>query len=243
MYSEGETVTIHTVQFAVDGQNDYLPLLTAFRRSVRQNMPGVDFREHRLSRREHVGVRHVHYGSNTYKLNAWERIVRRATDPLVLADCDMLALRSIEDAFDAERFGDFDIAYTVTSNPRLPLNGGLIFVRPTPASQRFFRVFREINTRMYWDPIFHTPWRNKTAGMNQAAFWYVVQTIDHGARLATFPCREWNACQDDWAHMGPECRMLHVKGQLRRACLGGAPLGALPSELRKPAEIWRRYAI
>ncbi len=128
------------------------------------------------------------------------------------------------------------------SAPASAGNGGLIFVKPTPASRRFFKMFRETNERMYWDPLFHQRWRDKTAGMNQAAFWYLVCKVDHGAKLATLDCREWNACDEDWPDVDDETRMLHVKGRLRWAVLGDLTPENMPPELVKAAGIWRGYA-
>ena len=209
-------------------------------------MPAVRFEEIRLQAPTGAPGKRTAFTSNWHKLRAWEKAVRDASEPVILADCDMLCLRSIGEAFDIGEgavggWEHWDIAYTQTSNPRLPLNGGLLFVRPTDASKRFFHRWREIDRQMYINPALHDPWRVKTAGMNQASFWYLHERelAALGARVIALPCREWNACQDDWAHIGPECRMLHVKGTLRWAVLGDEAIAELPSELRRGAELWR----
>ena len=231
-------MTLHTVQFNIPGQKDYAPLLAVFRESLRRNMSGVKLVEHVLKPPAEIPLlRKVSYWANTYKLRRWEQIVRKATEPVILADCDMLCLRDISSAFSQ----DFDIAYTVRTNRRLPLNGGLIFVKPTDASRRFFAMFRATNERMYWDPIFHAKWMHKTAGMNQAAFWYLVCKVDHGAKLATLDCKEWNACDEDWPGVNGDTRMLHVKGRLRLAVIGKLTEENMPEDLRKAAAIWRGY--
>ena len=229
----------------------YAELSRVFRASVARNIPGVAFEEIKMRPPSGIPGKRTAYTSNNAKLREWEKAVRAATEPLILSDCDMLCLRSVAEAFywtdakgdvDPERC--WDIAYTRTSNPRLPLNGGVLFVRPTAAAKLFFRRWREVDLQMYRDPVFHEPWRRATCGMNQASFWYLVKReLDAlQARVIALPCREWNACQDDWEHIGPECRMLHVKGTLRWAVLGSTPVEDLPPELRKAARIWREYA-
>ncbi|HET6499032.1 MAG TPA: putative nucleotide-diphospho-sugar transferase [Coriobacteriia bacterium] len=229
----------------------YAELSRVFRASCARNMPGVTFEEIKMRPPAGIPGKRTAYTSNNAKLREWEKAVRAAGEPLILSDCDMLCLQSVEDAFHLAEWGGYetpidqpwDIAYTQTSNPRLPINGGVIFVRPTAAAKAFFRRWREVDLQMYRDPVFHEPWRRATCGMNQASFWYLVkkELPQIGARVIALPCREWNACQDDWADIGPECRMLHVKGTLRWAVLGSTPVEDLPPELRKAARIWREY--
>lgn len=231
-------MTIETVQFNLQNQHKYDPLLDVFRESLARNMPDIPLVEHILNPPAEIPmIRKVSYWANTYKLKRWEKIIRNASEPVILADCDMVCLRDISNAF----CGDFDIAYTVRTNKRLPLNGGLIFVKPTAASRRFFAMFRATNERMYWDPLFHEKWKHKTAGMNQAAFWYVVKKVDHGAKLMTLPCEKWNACDEDWPHVNGLTRMLHIKGRLRWAVLGNLSDEKMPPELARAAAIWREY--
>lgn len=229
---------IATACFDYDERSDYARLLEVFRRSIARNMPGVEIDVLDCSAPKAIFPGNsVGWASNTAKLRAWANYVRQASEPLVLCDCDMLCLQSIEPAFDQ----DFDIAYTERSCDEIPLNGGVVFVRPTAASRSFFQRWHEINLRMYRDKILHHSWRRRYTGMNQAAFGYMLNR-PHTARLATLPCREWNACNDDWPYIDGITRMVHVKGQLRKYVLAGVPLAGIPVHLHKAVEAWRAYA-
>lgn len=231
-------MTLYTVQFDYERSDAYARLLAVFERSCAINMPGVRFEAVTIHAPATKIDRRTGHTSNVHKLRAWDGIVERATEPVILADCDMLCLRSIEDAFDG---GDWDIAYTARTNPRLPLNGGLLFVRPTRQARRFFERWVVIDKRMYEDADFHRPWLLKTCGMNQASFWYLRSEEPEIARLGVLPCAEWNACLEDWQHIGPQTRMVHIKGQLRDAVLSGKAISEMPPMWREAARKWREY--
>lgn len=152
--------------------------------------------------------------ANTFKLEKWVEFAEGCDDELILADCDMLMLNNAAHAFGE----DFDIAYTErTSYSLIPLNGGIIFVRPTEGARGFLRKLRDVNNRMYYeDKKFRKEWQEKYPGMNQAAMGYLLESGDHEAKIQKLYTRTWNAVECDWKYVNAdETVFLHIKGRLR----------------------------
>lgn len=171
---------------------------------------------------------------NTHKLEWWADVIRDAADgdEVLLIDADTAILKPLDDVWAR----DFDIAYTVRERG-LPLNGGVVFVRVNPRSQHFVEEWRQVNRRFFTDPVEHAPWRAKYAGMNQAAFGCVLETVEHSADLLKLPCREWNCV----AHEGfsdQVTRVLHVKSKLRRATFGKIPTIRVQPMGRRLVNLW-----
>lgn len=155
---------------------------------------------------------------NTAKLVVWRDIIKQATTPVILTDADMMMMSSdFEPIFD----GDYDIGYTKrTKCPTIPLNGGVVVVKPTPEAIKFMDAWVAVNERMMREPGFHSPWRKKYAGMNQASLGYLLEHPRTKAKVQALSCRLWNAVDDDWNYCLTEgSRLIHIKGTLRRAAL------------------------
>ena len=229
---------IATVCFDYDDCFNFRRLLDVFRRSIAVNMPGVEIDALDCAAPKSIFPGNMlSWASNTVKLRTWAKYIAEATEPIAICDCDMLCLRSIESAFNQ----DFDIAFTERTCKEIPFNNGLLFVRPTAASRSFFQRWHEINLRMYRDKPLHHNWQRRYTGMNQSAFGWMLNH-PHTAKLATFPCKEWNACNDDWPYVNETTRMLHVKGALRKYVLADIPLSGIPVPLHKAVKMWREYA-
>lgn len=229
---------IATACFDYDDRFDFHRLLEVFQRSVSRNMPGVEIDVLNVKPPKTVYPGNMlSWSSNTAKLRAWAKYVATITENTVICDCDMLCLRSIEPAFEQP----FDIAYTERTTEHIPMNGGMLFVRPTDASRAFFQRWHEVNLRMYRDKTLHFSWKRRYAGMNQAAFGYMI-AHEPGVQLQVFPCREWNACNEDWPHIDESTRMVHVKGALRKYVLADVGMAGVPGELQRAVGLWREYA-
>jgi len=154
---------------------------------------------------------------NGVKLKLWLDFLEKTNDNIIFADCDMLAVKSAEHAFDIP----FDVAFTArTHTTRIPMNGGIMMVRPTEAARRFFREMLLINNKMYKDIKFHNQWRKIYAGMNQAAFGYTYKKGKHGAKVHRYITREWNAVDCDWTNIQKNTVFIHYKSKLRKMVLG-----------------------
>ncbi len=172
---------------------------------------------------------------NTQKLERWADVVAAAEngDRLLLMDADTFLVRSLDAVWDL----NFDVAIT-TKRAEYPINGGVVFLRISEAVKRFMEAWRSINSRMLHDPGFHQSWKRKYAGMNQAALGYLLEAErPSGVQLLELPCSEWNCEDSAWATFDPSVtRIVHVKSELRIACLDTQPI---PPALSGLAARWR----
>ncbi len=99
---------IVTVQFDYPGKDRYKRLLTAFRNSVRYHMPDAELVHVHLKPPVDMPARKKSFASNTVKLQAWIDQLNATTEPVLLADCDMLMNAPVGDVWNY----DFDLAYT-----------------------------------------------------------------------------------------------------------------------------------
>jgi len=184
--------------------------------------PGWQIRVERLtapaSYTSAIGV--ASHVTNSQKLEWWRSIVIDAEDGdrVLLIDADMMITRPLEDVWTRP----FDLAYTIRTEGRLPLNGGVVFVRVSPASRRFVDRWFAINQLFLRDANAHRHWRTKYAGINQAAFGYMLERErDPALVLERLTCDEWNAENTAWAKFDPTfTRIVHLKSGLRRALFG-----------------------
>lgn len=228
---------ICTVQFNYSGGPDYKLLLDVFKKSVQRHMPDTMLYEINIPppRRDISKAYNLKY--NTEKLEAWLHFLKTTDqDQVVFSDCDMVMAAPIYDVFDPE----YDIAYTArTRTTRIPMNGGVMFVRNNEASKNFFEEFYRVNKAMYNDEKFHNQWRAKYAGMNQAAFGYMYEMKPVPILLHKYLTDVWNAVDCDWPNITDKTRLIHVKSQLRKNVLQNRqPYG----NYRKAMEIWYREA-
>jgi len=173
--------------------------------------------------------------SNTVKLNKWVEELNNCDDDdnVIFLDCDMLLIGPLFDVFEK----DFDIAYTKREEwHKLPLNGGAIYVKVNNKTRLFFNMFKEINNKMYNNPEFHQKWRDKYAGINQAAFGYLLENKDYNARIIDIPCSKWNVCRFKQESVDKDARLIHFKGSLRKALFSKDPV---PKDIEFLVKKWK----
>lgn len=230
-------MTIVTVQFNYPPEMnmpDYGRLLRVFAASVAKHEPGATFTLVEIPPpMSPVPGKALNFWYNTIKLREWVRVLEEIDDNVVLADCDMLMNAPLGDVFDE----DFDVAYTERTETRMrcdaaslkywgpepirrmPMNGGIMLVKPTAPAREFFRLLLETNERLYQQTEEHLKWNVKYAGMNQAAFGCLFETGEYRAKIKAIPCRRYNAVDTDWHTFGGDTVFLHVKSKLRRLVL------------------------
>ena len=174
--------------------------------------------------------------TNTVKLDKWVEELNKCKfgDRVIFLDCDMLLLGSLDGAFD----DTFDVGYTERDESIYPINGGAIYVNVNEKSIKFFNKFKKVNDKMYHDVEFHQVWRKKYAGMNQAAFGYMLENKSNIAKLKSLPCSKWNVCQNDWCKISDDARLLHIKGRLRSVLFKSDPI---PEDLKKSSDLWLKH--
>lgn len=160
---------------------------------------------------------------NTIKLEKW---AENFTDDTVFLDADMLCTGNILDAFD--KFNH--VAYTKNTHPNRILNAGVFFAKYSDYSVDFMQEWVDTNRKMLNCKIFHTPWRRKYQGINQAALGYMLENGWDATPLDD----SYNLCH--WVPGKIEtAKMLHIKGKLRTAVLCGT------REHAKIRKLWKSY--
>lgn len=159
---------------------------------------------------------------NTHKLAWWADRVRECADgdQVLLIDADTAILRSLDDIWQQP----FDVAYTVRSGFIAPFNAGVVFLRASDRTRAFMDRWVVLNDQI--QRITTKPWRKRYGGVNQASLAELLNETDAmGVQLRQLSCREWNCEDSAWAHYESDVtRILHVKSELRRACLTTLPI-------------------
>lgn len=211
---------IVTVQFNYPNRPNYLLLLDVFKTSVKIHMPKVKFIEFKIAPPKPLANRPLNFKYNDSKLKIWRDFLDQTNEDTIFADCDMLMVKSAKHAFDIP----FDIAYTKrTIIKRIPMNGGIVFVRPSDVSRKFFHKWYEINHRMLHDSNFHYPYRCRWAGMNQSAWGYMMENGCHDCKIHAYTTRAWNAVDCDWKFIDENTVFIHYKSELRKLVLKHKP--------------------
>lgn len=213
-----EAMKICTVQFDRGLGADYAELLSVFRRSVAKQMPGVVMDEIILGDIPKDYSHNWVYQANTVKLEAWVKYLEQTNEDIILADCDMLATGDAAQAF-AEN-PDFDVAFTGSLDRKTtPINGGIVFARPTEAARSFFRAWLAANKLLYDNPTLHAKYRARWSGINQAALGYLMNKGYPDCRIQFLPLQRWNNTDSFWHAIDGSTVFVHYKGDLRTAVL------------------------
>ena len=211
---------IVTVQFDHKNKRSFETLLSVFEKSINHHMPDVELIKYRIEAPERTVERARSFSDNSAKLKLWCDHMDKATVPVIFADCDMLCVGPAYHAFDPK----FDIAFTkIRQVHRFPMNGGIVMARPTQAARDFFHLWLKINDQMLADPNFHCKWKQKYAGINQAAFGYLHENGEIPGVVHEYGTRLWNSVASDWQHLTAETVFIHFKSKLRHMVLTGKP--------------------
>lgn len=222
----------------LDGQYERLARVLAH--TAETHCPGWEIRIHRIDPDIPAPCTgNPSHAWNTSKLDWWNDVIQSSPDGarVVLLDADMMLLRSLDPIWDHA----FDLAYTIRDpqTSRLPLNGGLVAVRVSPATRAAMATWQQVNRLMCQEGTDHAEFHRKYAGMNQASFGAL---LDRGQlsdlSVAQLPCQEWNCCE--WLNFRENTRVVHVKSRLRRAVFGMVPKEVLPPHLFGLVTLWHQ---
>lgn len=224
--------TIITASFPT-ARGEYDDFWKVFNYSAKKHMPDAEI----ICLREVPEVdksRGNTYAAMSARLYMWADAVKNVSGNIILADVDIVFTGNMFSVFNEYKF---DLAYTKRNSKWKPINGGIIFLRDNAKS--FIDLWARVNNKMYKNKELHNKWRKKYKGMNQPALGYLIEhPKKHGMNLLSLPCLKYNACDQEWAHITPETKAIHLKRALRKFKEGAK----IPRGAEKAITIWKQYA-
>ena len=214
----------------------YERMLNAWENSVKANT-NAEYEIVRLDPKDYPQCQHPKnsYVANSVKLNYWAEKIKQESGNICLIDGDTVVLKDVEHVFDL----DFDIAFTRRSKGvHIPINGGVLFVKASPRVHDFFDKWVLTNNEMLTNRVLHLHWYRKYNGINQASFGYMLERYKSDLKIIQVEGSKYNACDKiDWIGINDDTHILHVKSELRVACINN--LG--PKQYEKAVKTWREY--
>lgn len=236
---------LHSVLFPPTNGTDYERMANALQQSVEVNSPATPLVIHRITDADDdikaIGKhRKKQFVENVRKTRHHAGIVERATDGqlLCLMDCDTMVLGDLSEAEAA--LADYDLGITVRpQTSQFIFNSGVVFVRASEATRRFYRKWYDVAEQMLRDESFHLQWKPHWGGIMQSAFGYLTREETWSCRIGSLLCEYWNCEADTWSQFSRHTKVVHIVGALRHACLRNKDgYGAAVDRL---AKIWRQY--
>lgn len=224
---------IISVYFDYAQDKRYSTMAEVLKYTAKKYCPECDFELIKLKAPMRDGPRS--FTSNTVKMDCWIDLLNNSDDDVLFLDCDMIILQNLHSVLS----GNYDIGITKRTKSRVPYNGGFVVVKNNDKARDFMLLWQDVNTKMYKDRLFHSKWRNKYAGMNQAALGYILEKEKFLACINYLPCKIWNSCDDDWKFLNAETKVIHIKGNLRRAIFSCSNNLAY----RRPLILWNNHAV
>ena len=167
------------------------------------------------------------------KQRIWTKLALQQTEEYIIMDTDMMVMGGLTEAFKE----NFDIAYTSRRLFRKPLNGGMLFCRPTAATNDFWDEWIENCKEAYENKSIQNRNNSKCKGFAQSALWHTIQNYAFPIDIKALPCHEYNACDEEWNNINYEnVKAIHIKGRMRKALFG-------PKQIpdQKVYNLWREY--
>ena len=199
------------VEFSAPGACNYSRLAEVWKYSAQKAHPEATVKLKCISP---PANRTTHQKRNQHKLVEWNKVIQAATEDTVLMDVDMVVYHDIGDVFDK----DFDVCYTRRTATRMPLNGGVLFVKPTKEAKDFFTQWLKIDAELLQKRGKYSPYIRKYGGQNQASFGWMLEKGKYDAKIAHVDCTWYNCCNEEWETINGETRVVHHKGALKRIC-------------------------
>jgi hypothetical protein len=218
------------VYFNPPNSDVYERLIKVFLYTIKENMPDAEPEVYKLP---FPAPEDRRFQAQILKQRYWTYLALKQIQNYIIMDLDMMVMGDMSHAF---RY-DFDIAYTSRRLHRKPLNGGMIFCRPTAATNNFWKEWLENCEEAYVNKSIQ--YRNNTEckGFAQSALWYTINNHRHPVNIIDLPCVEYNACDEEWMNIDyTKIKAIHIKSRMRKSIFG--PKWA-PDQ--KVHDLWREY--
>lgn len=206
------------------------PLALAWRRSVEQNCPDATVEAQQIPGASAIkGIRQTG-PDNLAKVARWRERIHDAEKPLLLMDVDTFARGDLEPIFNA--MGTADVAYCWRPGRR-PVIGGVVAVKPTKEARQFADTWLCRMATILSRPQTARERMFRDGGLSQT----VLNELSSMPTVRLLDPHEWNACDECWADVDDETRIIHAKGELREHVLSANTGGEYGDLVRE----WRTY--
>lgn len=225
------------VMFSAAGACEYQRLAKVWEYSARKAHPEATVK---LIRKKDRPSKTSHQGRNQYKLTEWNKQIQAATEDTILMDVDMVVMQEIGHVFER----DFDICYTERTKTRMPLNGGVLFVKPTAAAKAFFTEWARVDAELLKNRNRYVQYIRKYGGQNQASFGYLLDNKKRNKCVVNtcvdkVPCTIYNVCQEEWHAVDDSTRVIHCKSGLKRILSQSGEKRPMHEKYRKAVDLWK----
>jgi hypothetical protein len=167
-------------------------------------------------------------------------IVNKADDGelLCLMDVDTMITGDLSEISEY----DFDIAVTDKEGKqaKAPINTGVIFVRVSPKTKKFFRDWYTFVLDYICNPTLLKKDKRVYLGINQSALSQMMKT-EHDVNLLLVPCRIWNSTTITWPLYNDQTKVVHILGKLRSAIFEKKFHNS--GQIMKLSKLWKQYEI
>ncbi|MBD3283544.1 hypothetical protein GF396_04550, partial [Candidatus Pacearchaeota archaeon] len=139
---------------------------------------------------------------------------------------------------------DFDIIFTKRDREdNEPINTGLVFIKNSSETIKFFETLLKTVDSMLKNKSFHEKYREKYKGIMQAALGYMLEEKVYSENLIIkyVPCDYYNACDGEYDKICSATRMIHLKKGMRDVILREG--NTIREKYNRVFRRWRKYAI
>ena len=190
---------------------DYSKLKKVFENSLQFTMPDMKYHIYEMKPPRPETWRHD-LAHSSLKVS---QEVLRTKELTAVCDIDLMFLRDISDIQEM----DFDIAIT-KRNFKAPINSGVWFYRPGKNAENFVNLWIKNKLKIMKNYSKYEKTVIKAAGINQGSLVMTIEELGPKIKLLELPCVEWNATQTEWKKITDKTRIIHIKSEVRKYCLG-----------------------
>jgi len=207
---------------------DFEILTNTFKNSIEQNTNHKYIIEKMEYEKATVG-KQGHF-NNVRKLEKWNDFIQQADEEelVVLMDTDMVILDDLNPTL------THDIAITTRDHP-IKYNAGVVFVWPTAYAKDVFNRWYEMSKKILPRP--PRELLKKYKGLTQGA----LALIQAEYELQELPCDIYNLAHTDWPRYSDKTKVIHIKDELRHACLNG--IEPTDPVRKKLYHIYKKYEV
>lgn len=236
---------LETVLF--DKESSYGTFTEVLKHTAKLNSPHTPLTVHEITDDDHEFVSQAcpyvwektSYLDNARKTKYHNQIVQDAKngDEICLLDCDTFILRSMN--FSDMKRMNFDLAITHRPKNKYPVNTGVVFVRVSERTKRWYADWLRAVERLMREKDLIIKYHPKFGGINQSALGMLRERL-HDLCIVRIPCEEWNLTSDlHHKYKEGQTRLVHIHGALRHRIVNHSPTGG--PIVHKLAELWRSY--